>query len=327
MTSLTPSNYKKIPINDEDNEEELALNLSKEDANDLRGGMYAEYSRSNLHSDSRSYSHSLSSPPDTAIDYEYNSPDRSTRSIINSPKSDNDGHNNGDSYDSDEEDLGRYAIDFNQTLGRSQNKNGYGYEQAAGTSHFHFDRKDSKRRWTQSSPVREFFHIIQDARMETRTRRLERLLALPDEATMQFHKERCALFLGTWCNLLDKGFIPILFMLVIYVVVLSTLDAKHAFVKNIMLGFGIPIFIFRITWRPLCWLVRERLQERRVRVSTSIASASTIFFLCSSHSIPLFLHHHTQETKIDCRFSRTSTYSKRRFIWFTNKYPNHLIIT
>lgn len=305
MTSLSPSHYKKIPINDEDNEEELPLNLSEEDAHDLRGGMYAEYSRSNSHSDSRSYSHSLSSPPDTASDYEYNSPDRSPRSMINCPKSDNDntitsmGHNNGDSYDSDEEDLGRYAIDFNQTLGRSgghfQHQNGY--EQAAGTrrlpSHFHFDREDSKSRWDQSSPVRQLYHRIQDARMETRTKRLERLLALPDEATMKFHKERCALFFGTWCDLLDKGFIPILFMLVIYVVVLSTLDDEQAFVKKVMLGIGIPIFIFRISWRPLCWLVRKRLQEQRVRASISIAS--TIFFLFFSHYAPIHLHHPRNE--------------------------------
>jgi len=297
--SLSPSHYRQIPINDEDSEEELPLNLSEEDAHDLRGGMY-EYSRS--HIDSRSYSHSVSSPPDIAIDYEYHSHDQhgkslSPRSMINSPQNDNDtitsmGHHNGDSYDSDEEDLGKYSFDFNQTVGRSGGHFKNGYEQTAGTrrlpSHFHFDREDSNIRW-KSSPVRKLYHRIQDARMDTRRKRLERLLALPDETTMKFHRERCALFFGTWCDLLDKGFIPILFMLVIYVVVLSTLDDEHAFVKKIMLGFGIPIFIFRISWRPLCWLVRERRQELRVRVSPFIAS--TIFFLYSSNSIPFNLHH------------------------------------
>ena len=244
MSNLSPSNYAKIPssdypqsYNDQDDEEQRSSNYD--------------------------------SPP-------IQSKSLSPRNLINSPNSDHDtitslGQRNVDFYDSEEEeDLGRYSIAFNQTLGndnggQSQSQNGYQPAKRGTPSMHNFNREDSKNRLMQSSPMKRLFHKIQDARMETRRKRWERLLALPDEATLHFHKERCGLFFGTWCDLLDKGIIPIIFMIGIYAIILSMLSDEHAFVKNVMLGVGIPLFIFRISWRPLCWLVYERRQARRVR--------------------------------------------------------------
>jgi len=223
------------------------------------------------------------------------------RTVINSPKTDHDssamGRQNVDFYDSEEEeDLGRYSVAFNQILvgnddgGQSHSHNKDKQAKSDAPSRYDSDREAGNKRFIRSSPVRRLFHKIQDARMETRRKRWERLLALPDEATMHFHKERCALFFGTWCNLLDKGFIPIIFMLGIYVIILSKLSDEHAFVKNIMLGVGIPLFIFRISWRPLCWLVCEQRQAKRVSAKFLFFASSVIKYDFSrgAHSVFLF---------------------------------------
>ena len=200
------------------------------------------------------------SPPETAANY-YNPetlPLSPSDSLPRSHKSDTQNKIMSDhsinSYDSeeDEEDLGRYSVIFNHTLGNS----GLSPHQYQGPVGYN-DRGDSSRR---CQPGRRILSSIHDARMESRRKRLERLLALPDDPTIRYQIERCGLCVSAWCDILDKGLFPILLVFIVYVVLLNVLE--NTFAKKMMLGIGIPLFVFRIGWRPLYCLISERRQER-----------------------------------------------------------------
>lgn len=186
---------------------------------------------------------------------------------------------NGD--DDEEEDFTRYSAVFSPTnderrgplqLQNRERQNQQGYHKAKASSwHLNdssYSSGENNYGWMKSSPVRRLIHKIHDARMESKRKRMERLLALPDGASIQNHKERCFLFFNTWCDLLDKGIFLILFLLFVYIIILATLGEEHVFVKKMMLGLGIPFFIFRISWRPLSWLVYDQ-QCGRVSTGTS----------------------------------------------------------
>jgi hypothetical protein len=189
-------------------------------------------------------------------------------------------HGDGTSYSYDFEmeeeneeetdDFARYSAVFSPTqdekrgsLQGSGQKQGY---HKATTPSWHsngsYNCEENNYGWMKSSPVRRLIHKLHDARMESRRKRMERLLALPDGASIQNHKERGFLCFNTWCDLLDKGIFFIMFLLFLYIVILVTLGEEHVFVKKLMLGLGIPFFIFRISWRPLSWLVYEQRCDR-----------------------------------------------------------------
>ena len=258
-----------------------------------------------------SYHYTTSPPQDSGNDY--HSPRNEAGSLspqrLKSPisRSDKENGDTGDhhthtihfDYDSEEEeDLGRFSFDFNHALGikdahgdRGSLQNHQPAYMVPNTARFLFDNEDtntsSRNRWTNFSnpiltPGKRFFLSIQDARIETRRKRMERLLALPDDSTIRFYTERFALCLGPWCDLLDKGYVPIILVIIIYAVTVSSLGEEHAFVRKMMLGMGIPLFVFRILWRPLCWLVHEKKLER-VRVRISLCARRFLLFFNQTH--------------------------------------------
>ena len=163
-------------------------------------------------------------------------------------------------YDSDEEeDLGRYSAVYNHNLVGNRNSTCSDTKRSLPNSPQHCWTRSSK---TIMRPAKRLFRTIRDVRVETRRKRMEKMLAMREDETLRFHKERCELCLGSWCDLLDKGCVPILLVLAAYVVVLVILNEEQALVRNIMLGVGIPLFIFRISWRPISWFVFGRRAER-----------------------------------------------------------------
>lgn len=245
MSSLSPSHYKKVPIND-DEEEDFHTYRDVPLSNDLSTTDSLHNSRDRISSKPLSLRNlSPPTPTETGTE-EYKSLE------LNEEK---DPYNSN----SDDEDLGKYSIAFNKSLGRHgniSNPRSSSYRQRSISLSGH---KVNGGFWSRESPVKRLYHRIQDARNETKRKRLERILALPDEATLHFHKERCALFFVTWCDLLDKGLFPLLLVLVVYIVILALLDEEYVITKKLMLIIGIPLFIFRFSWRPLCWVVSERV--------------------------------------------------------------------
>lgn len=269
-----PSPYKKIE-NDipqsYDHDEQYPLNDGiGSQMEDKNGGSHHNSIHGSLHGsshDASSYHYSLS-PPGTGTGYysPVSTSPRHSPKRLTSPKQ-SDMHQNEtisnkmkdyNSEDDDDEDLGRYSVVFNQALGINGDRSQHS---SAGTSHaYHgpggvFDTP-------MPESAKRLFMSIQDARMEHRSKRLERFLALPDDPTIRFHIERCGLCCSAWCDILDKGMYPIILVLILYVVTLIVLGDEHAFVKRIMLGVGIPLFVFRILWRPLSWFICERRKER-----------------------------------------------------------------
>lgn len=247
MSSLSPSHYKKVPIND-DEEEDFHTYIDVPLSNDLPTTDSLHNSRDRISSKPLSLRNlSPPTPTETGTE-EYKSLE------LNEEK---DPYNSN----SDDEDLGKYSIAFNKSLGRHgniSNPRSSSYRQRSISLSGH---KVNGGFWSRESPVKRLYHRIQDARNETKRKRLERILALPDEATLHFHKERCALFFVTWCDLLDKGLFPLLLVLVVYIVILALLDEEYVITKKLMLIIGIPLFIFRFSWRPLCWVVSERRRK------------------------------------------------------------------
>lgn len=167
--------------------------------------------------------------------------------------------------DDEEEDLGRYSFAFNHTLGIN------GGHPNGGSHAYHGVGDSDGPSGVFHSPVasaKRLFTTIQDARMENRRKRLQRLLDLPDDPNIRFYIERCGLCFSAWCDILDKGMYPIIVVIILFIVTLNILGEEHALVKRIMLAAGIPMLVFRILWRPLSWFVCERRKERVSAIST-----------------------------------------------------------
>ena len=149
--------------------------------------------------------------------------------------------------DDEDEDLGRYSMQFRRTL------NG-------GTQDF--QRQDRNGYEPILNPAKKLFQNIQDARLESRRKRMERLISLPDNS-IRAHVEKFAVYLGSWCDLLDKGLVIFLLSIAIFVIFLVTLDEDEIVMKRLMLGIGIPFFIFRVAWRPIKYLLCDKRRQKR----------------------------------------------------------------
>lgn len=284
-----PSDYEKIPINDHDNydddddhhhDEQHSLKTDHPHRQSLLSRTGKEFS---------SHGQEGECVDDVKVDERNDGIE-----MIPSVKSDDYGPNGESSYprnyqmneyddhgeqeeEEEEEDFARYSAVFSPTKddrrgslkGREQKQ---GYHKANSSSwkcDASYSCEQNNYGWMKSSPVRRLIHKIHDARMESRRKRMERLLALPDGASIQTHKERCFLCCNTWCDLLDKGIFFILFLVLLYITILVKLGEEHVFVKKVMLGIGIPFFIFRISWRPLRWLVLEQRCDRKRLMMTN----------------------------------------------------------
>ena len=190
-----------------------------------------------------------------------------------------------DDIDNDEDDVRRYSLDFNvgtKSHGKMlNNENDHDYISSShefstpvrssleeGTpERFDSDNDDFKRFDDFTTPVRQVCHILQSARIESRRKRMERLLELPDEhsATSRCHYLATRIvicFSSAYCDLIDKGFILVIVAVVIFVVVYQSLDEKEdRTARKLLLGVGVPIIIFRVGWRPLYWFVWGRIVE------------------------------------------------------------------
>jgi hypothetical protein len=189
-----------------------------------------------------------------------------TTSRTNSPQISTSREYEYNSEDEEEEDLGRYSVIYDPS--RSSQHNTRNTSSFHGTSHTDNQNNSHNTKFNSfmPEPAKRFFRRVQDARMESRRRRLERLLALPDDPNIRFHMERFGLCCNSWCDILDKGMYPVLLVLIGYVVTLIVLGEEYAMVKKLMLGIGIPLFIFRISWRPLSWLICELRTQRVSRI-------------------------------------------------------------
>lgn len=222
--------------------------------------------------------------------------------------------------DDEEDDLGRYNFDFNHALGINSNAKMTISGSYRGS--MHTSRKgpqkhdeDSTRRFTRYtrntiSPATRIFGSIKEARMVSRQRRMEKLLALDGaNSKISFYKERVCIWISTNCDLLEiKGFVLVLVTIVAYSVIVGSLGEEHRFAKNLLLGLGIPLIIFRLSWRPLSWYVCRRKQEK---VSSMTITSHSIhlprLYVDGNNSYQLVLHVPTDRCPIQ-RENRASNH-------------------
>lgn len=200
----------------------------------------------------------------------------------------------------DEEDLGRYNFDFNHTIGindpfhLTNNNNStrklfgsdieviygennlYGqpskFPSCGSNNQYASAAMSSGKHSTKSSVlarIQDCFEAIKLMQMESRRKRMEFLLALPDDDNYSSKCHYCAtkimiLLSSSWCDLLDKGSVLIVLFTLIFVVVYESLDEEEdRDARQLLLGLGIPLLVIRVVWRPLYWFVWGRRIERR----------------------------------------------------------------
>jgi hypothetical protein len=178
----------------------------------------------------------------------------------------------------DGDDLGRFSFDFNHALGNleleqedfgERGENGKGYNDARYIPHHSSDPHLTKR---SNNPImaflRRFLQAIKRARTQSRQKRIERLLALQDKESYSskcnFYSSRVELCLSSpWCDLLDKGFVIVIMVILILLIAYFSLDEEEdTKARKFLLAIGIPIIVFRVVWRPLYWILWGRIQER-----------------------------------------------------------------
>lgn len=145
--------------------------------------------------------------------------------------------------DDEDEDLGRYSVQFRRTL------NGSVYELQEKEYRYGHGKWNMYSEPT-TNPAKRLFRNIQHARLESRRKRLEKLISLPDNSCRSC-LGRFSVCLGSWCDLLDKGLVIFLVTLTSFVGIIMVLDEDEIVIKKFMLGLGIPMFILRIAWRPI----------------------------------------------------------------------------
>lgn len=168
--------------------------------------------------------------------------------------------------DDEDEDLGRYSMQFRRTL------NG-------GT--YNFQRQERNGYEPIINPARQLFRNIQDARLESRRKRMERLMSLPDNS-IRAYIGKFSICLGSWCDLLEKGLVLFILSVVIFVLILLKLDEDKVLMKRLMLGLGIPFFIFRVAWRPIKYCLCDKRRQGRNNTMENVLDRA---ISASQHSI------------------------------------------
>ena len=198
--------------------------------------------------------------------------------------------------DDEEDDLGRYTFDFNHALGINSNAKmttSGSYRGSVNNSRRGPQEQDadSTRRFTRYtrntiSPATRIFGSIKEARMVSRQRRMEKLLALDGaNSKISFYKERVCICISTNCDLLEiKGFVLILVTIIAYSVIVGSLGEEHRFAKNLLLGLGIPLIMFRLSWRPLSWYACRRKREK-VSSRREVDNCNSSVAQCKNSSI------------------------------------------
>ena len=168
--------------------------------------------------------------------------------------------------DDEDEDLGRYSMQFRRTLNGGR---------------YNFHRQERNGYEPIINPARQLFRNIQDARLESRRKRMERLMSLPDNS-IRAYVGKFSVCLGSWCDLLEKGLVLFILSVVIFVLILLKLDEDEVLMKRLMLGLGIPFFIVRVAWRPIKYCLCDKRRQGRNNTMENVLDRA---ISASQHSI------------------------------------------
>jgi hypothetical protein len=97
-----------------------------------------------------------------------------------------------------------------------------------------------------------------EAREQTRRRRVERMLAINNDA------ERARLCLSSWCDLTDRGFHLLVGIMIVWIAICSLLH------NALWIVWGVLIFVCRVLWPPAYWYFRGRHIARKRKQTMEI---------------------------------------------------------
>ena len=179
-------------------------------------------------------------------------------------------------YD-DEDDVGRFSLNFHQSTGGgsildANVSNVMNGPPLSPISSFDFDRNNQEvanhSRFGLLKYFNRIYHKIKSGREESRRKRVEHLLSIPDTDVTN---PRCHYFfwlveifyLSEWCDLADKGLILFLAATTVFTIIYLCLDEKQdKTTRAILLAVGVPLLICRVVWRPLYWIAWGKRVEK-----------------------------------------------------------------
>jgi len=117
------------------------------------------------------------------------------------------------------------------------------------------------------SPLIVIATKIRTARLDSKRRRAERILALSDndvQTPLGLALTHTRLCLLSWCDLMDRGFVLIIVLLVFIVCLYNVLDGeRYGKEKHMLVWIGLPVVVVRVCWGPVWWYVWGRRIEKR----------------------------------------------------------------
>jgi len=143
---------------------------------------------------------------------------------------------------------------------RQSNKGDNATNSSDPSSHSHYNNSNnSVVTWQEalSGALTIFWETFQTARMESRRKRAEQMLALGDEHVL----DRTWISFSSWCDLTDRGTILIPFLFLTWIFITSVTPSQD--LRTWLLFMGLPAWMIRFLWHPIYWYVWGRPLQRK----------------------------------------------------------------